>query len=171
MAMNLSKHVEVKDNPGMLYMTRRTMNYVFKVAWKEKKIIFFYYILKNIGYVLAEMKMLLLPKLLVDEIVAITEGAALEAHIKNAIFYVALTVLAESLSKLFVDTAETKIAYYSVFFERIFLYGLSSKSMSMDFEHTEDPTVLNQQNKATEGISWYSEGVTGMLDSFFNVIY
>ncbi|MCR4933624.1 MAG: hypothetical protein K6A29_05450, partial [Lachnospiraceae bacterium] len=74
--MNLSKHVEVKDNPGMLYMTRRTMNYVFKVAWKEKKIIFFYYILRLIGNVFSEIKMLLLPKLLVDEIVAITEGAA-----------------------------------------------------------------------------------------------
>ncbi len=171
MAMNLSKHVEVKDNPGMLYMTRRTMNYVFKIAWKEKKIIFFYYILRLIGNVFSEIKMLLLPKLLVDEIVAITEGAALEAHLKNAIIYVALTVLAESLSKLLVDTAEKKIAYYNVFFERIFVYGLSEKSMTMDFEHTEDPTVLNQQNKAKEGISWYSDGVTGMLDSFFNVIY
>ncbi|MBR6003650.1 MAG: ABC transporter ATP-binding protein, partial [Lachnospiraceae bacterium] len=69
------------------------------------------------------------------------------------------------------DTAEKKIEYYGVFFERVFVYDLSDKSMRMDFQHTEDPEVLNQQNKAKEGISWYSVGVTGMLESFFAVIY
>ncbi len=53
-----------------------------------------------------------------------------------------------------------------VFFE----VGLSEKVMKMDFEHTEDPDTLDQMNKAKEGISWYSGGVVGILNGFFNIV-
>ena len=41
---------------------------------------------------------------------------------------------------------------------------------SMDFEHTENPDALNQMSKAKEGISWYSGGVVGILDAFYNIL-
>ena len=164
------KHAE-DETPSMWYMTRRTLKYILKLAWKEKRIVYFYYLLRFIGEGLSEVKMLLLPKLLVDEIVAIIDGAGMEEHIGNAVFYIALTVAAEFLSGLIVTTSQKKLNYYGVYFNRIFTYGLSAKSMEMDFQHTEDPTVLNQQNKAKEGIGWYSGGVTGMLESMFSVIY
>ena len=40
----------------------------------------------------------------------------------------------------------------------------------MDFEHTEDPDTLDQMNKAKEGMSWYSGGVVGILNGFFNIV-
>ena len=164
------KHAE-DETPSMWYMTRRTLKYILKLAWKEKKIVYFYHFMRFIGEGLSEVKMLLLPKLLVDEIVAIIDGAGMEEHIGNAVLYIALTVAAEFLSGLIVTTSQKKLNYYGVYFNRIFTYGLSAKSMEMDFQHTEDPTVLNQQNKAKEGIGWYSGGVTGMLESMFSVIY
>ena len=160
-----------KEDIGLLHKTGITLKYVFQVAWREKKIVFLLYFLKLAGLVLGEFKMLLLPKLLVDEVVAISGGADLQVHLHNAIFYVALTAGAEFLSRLLGNIADSSLSYESVYLDRIFQYTLCEKSMEMDFQHTEDPEALNQRNKAEEGINWYSGGVTGMLGCLCRVVY
>ena len=159
------------DKPGIWFMTRRTLKFVFKTAWQEKKIVFLLYIIKFIGLVLGELKLLLLPKLLVDEVVAISGGAAVEQHLHNAIVYVVLTVGAELLSRTLGNIADSSLSYCSVYLDRILTYKLCEKTMDMDFQHTEDPEVLDQRTKAEEGISWYSEGITGMLGGVCGVAY
>ncbi|MBE3583653.1 MAG: ABC transporter ATP-binding protein [Limnochordaceae bacterium] len=39
---------------------------------------------------------------------------------------------------------------------------IGRKTMEMDFEYTESPQALNQLEKATTGISWYSGGIEGL---------
>ncbi|MBP5332136.1 MAG: hypothetical protein J6Y89_09825, partial [Lachnospiraceae bacterium] len=162
---------EQADKPGLIFMTRKVLKYVFSVAWKTKKSIFFMYFLRFLGSALSELKVLLLPKLLIDEIVAIKDGAAVETHIKTIVLYVALTVSAEFLSRLLSNIANSSINYYSTIFERALNERMCEKSMTMDFQYTEDPDVLTQQRKAQEGISWYSGGITGMLGSLYDIIY
>ena len=166
-----AKTKKKSDKPGVLKMTRRTMKYVFKTAWKEKKLVYLLYLLKFIAGALGELKLLLLPKLLIDEVVALSDGAALDMHLNNAIFYIGLTLGADFLSKTLMNVADSTLAYCSIYLDRILTYRLSEKSMSMDFQHTEDPEVLDQQTKAKDGISWYSEGITGMLGALYDVIY
>lgn len=169
--MQNSENKEKEKKPGLIFMTRRVMRYVFKTAWREKKIVFFLYFIKLIADIFGEFKMLLLPKLLVDEIVAITNGAGIEEHLHNAIFYVILTAIAELLSRVLVNIADSSLSYEAVYLDRIFTYELAAKSMEMDFQHTEDPEVLDQYKRAEEGISWYSGGVIGMLRCCYYLTY
>ena len=42
--------------------------------------------------------------------------------------------------------------------------------MKMDFEHIENPDTLDQMNKAKDGMEWYSGGVVGIVNHFFDII-
>lgn len=157
--------------PGLWLMTRRTLGFVIRTAWQKKKIVFFLYLVKFLGGALGELKLLLLPKLLVDEVVAISLGESLEQHLERAILYVGLTLAAELLSRVLGNIADSSLSYCQVFLDRELTYLLCDKTMSMDFEHTEDPKVLDQRTKAQEGISWYSGGIIGILGGLYDVIY
>jgi ATP-binding cassette subfamily C protein len=162
---------QMEKGPSVWHMTKRSLGYMLKIAWTEKKSVFFLYILKFFGAALSELKVLLLPKLLVDEIMAIKSGLPLEDHMQRILLYVGLTVGAELLSRFLGNTADSSLNWYSAYFDRVLQYRLCTKSMEMDFQYTEDPTVLDQQNKAKEGISWYSGGVIGVLRCFYEVVY
>ncbi len=154
-----------------LKMTIPTLKYMLKTAWKAKKSVFFIYLLDFIGMALGDLKLILLPKLIVDELVLIKGGAPASEHLSNIILYVGLTVVLEFISRVIQEGGARLKDYYSEWFDQHFQYILSEKSMEMDFQYTEDPEVLTQQNKAKEGISWYSGGVMGILSCFFNIIY
>lgn len=160
-----------KEGPGKLFMTRATLKYMLKIAWREKKGVYFIYLLRFVAMALSELKVLLLPKLLIDEIVAIKDGASVDTHLKTIVLYVALTVTAEFLSSFLQNIANSTLNWYSEFFDRVLVYRLCEKSMEMDFQYTEDQDVLNKQDRAKEGISWYSGGVTGILGRFYDIIY
>ncbi|MCR4961693.1 MAG: ABC transporter ATP-binding protein/permease [Lachnospiraceae bacterium] len=160
-----------EKGPGLVFMTRKTLQYVLKVAWQEKKVIYLFYILRFLGSALSELKVLLLPKLLIDEIVAIKDGASVEDHLKTVALYVGLTVIAEFLSRFFSNVANSYINWANTFFDRTLYQKACEKSMTMDFQYTEDPKVLDQQQKAMEGISWYSGGVVGVLNCFYEIVY
>ena len=160
-----------EKRPGKLFMTKETLKFMLKLAWREKKSVYFIYLLRFFATALSEIKVLLLPKLLVDEIVALKDGAPVEDHLKTIIIYVALTVTAEFLSSVLSNIAGSSLNWYNEFFDRILVYRLCEKSMNMDFQYTEDPEVLNKQNRAKEGISWYSGGVIGILGRFYEMIY
>ncbi len=157
--------------PGIWTMTRKVLKFVFKTVWHEKKSVYLLYLLSALGNGLSELKVLLLPKLLVDEIVAIKDGMPVEDHLKNIVFYVILTVTAEFVSRLLRNIANSSFSWCQTYFDRVLQYGICEKSMSMDFQYTEDPDVLNQLEKAREGISWYSGGVISMLNCFYWIIY
>ena len=40
------------DTPGIWFMTKRTLSYVFRTAWKEKRFVYFLYFIKFVGAVL-----------------------------------------------------------------------------------------------------------------------
>ncbi|MCR5824574.1 MAG: ABC transporter ATP-binding protein/permease [Lachnospiraceae bacterium] len=152
-------------------MTGKCLKYFLRFAWTERKSVFFAYVLLFMGTAISDLKYLLLPKLLVDEIVAVKAGAPAEEHLKIIVVYVALTVGGEFLSRIFNNIGNHYINYCNVFFERKMTERLCTKSMTMDFQYTEDPKVLDQQQKAKEGASWYSGGVTGILSCFYQIIY
>ncbi len=159
-----------ENTPGKLYMTKKTLSYMLKLAWKEKKSVFFIYFIDFLSRAVSTAEALLLPKLLVDEIVAIKDGAPLEGHLKTVILYVLLTVLATLLSRVLANIASSSLNCYSEYFDRILAFKICEKSMDMDFQYTEDPEVLNRQNRAKEGISWYSGGVIGILGRFHELL-
>ena len=120
--------------------------------------------------VISKKRNIISSKYLVDEIAAIIGGGKAEEHIPTAIFCIALIVGVTLLAALINYLVNEIKNVYSEWFNEYFEVGLSEKVMKMDFEHTEDPDTLDQMNKAKEGMSWYSGGVVGILNGFFNIV-
>ena len=150
--------------------TLPTLKFMLKTAVKNKPQLFIAYVLQVVVSFSQTMVNIISSKYLVDEIAAIIGGGKAEEHIPTAIFCIALivgvTLLAALINYL---VNEIKNVYFE-WFNEYFEVSLSEKVMKMDFEHTEDPDTLDQMNKAKEGMSWYSGGVVGILNGFFNIV-
>lgn len=151
-------------------VVRRTLTFMLKTAWREKPSLFFSYLGLFFGEFVATMKKVLLPKLLIDELVLVVEGAALSAHLRQIVSYAALIVGLDFLVSLLKGFMEKIKNTLREWFDEYFQVTLADQAMKMDFEHTEDPAALDQLNKAKEGISWYSGGVVGVLDSAYQLV-
>ena len=147
-----------------------TLKFMLKTAVKNKPQLFIAYALQVVVSFSQTMVNIISSKYLVDEIAAIIGGGKAEEHIPTAIFCIALIVGVTLLAALINYLVNEIKNVYSEWFNEYFEVGLSEKVMKMDFEHTEDPDTLDQMNKAKEGMSWYSGGVVGILNGFFNIV-
>ena len=149
---------------------KNTLKYVTKTVWKNKPQLYFIYL----GYFLlmfVEMGInILLPKFIIDEIVLIVQGADVSLHLRNAVCFIALSLGANFLYELIRRVLGHYVTYLNEFFNAYVNLEIERKSMSMDFEYTEDPEVLNQLNRAKDGISWYSGGIIGVWDQFYRLV-
>lgn len=166
-----NKMFDSEDKKSDIKTTFKTLKFMLDTAWKQKKFLYFLYFLRAVSDALSELKLLLLPKLLMDELVAITGGAELEEHLHLVITYVVMTLVAELLSRVIGNIASSNISVCAEQLDAYFGECICDKAMGMDFEHTEDPTALDQRDKAQTGISWYSGGVIGILNCLYQVIY
>lgn len=149
---------------------RKTLKFMLKTAWTQKPALFLIYLVLFLLTILQKFSMVLLPKFLIDELMlAVAQKSAAE-HLHNIILYVALTCGIVLFSSLFGGLATQCKDVISEWFNEYFQIMLADKSMRMDFEQTEDPAVLDSQARAQEGISWYSGGVVGILEHFFQII-
>ena len=147
-----------------------TLKFMLKTAVKNKPQLFIAYALQVVVSFSQTMVNIISSKYLVDEIAAIIGGGKAEEHIPTAIFCIALIVGVTLLAALINYLVNEIKNVYSEWFNEYFEVSLSEKVMKMDFEHTEDPDTLDQMNKAKEGMSWYSGGVVGILNGFFNIV-
>ena len=151
-------------------IVRRTLLYMMKTAWREKPSLFGLYLMQFFALLLQKIQVVVLPKFLMDELVLILNRSAVESHVKNVIFYVAVICGMNLVINLVNNiTFQAKVVleeWFTEYFEML----LGDHTMKMDFEHTEDPAVLDQMNRAKEGIGWYSGGITGVLNSTFDMV-
>lgn len=152
-------------------VTKKTLAFMLSFAWREKRSLYLLYLIRFIGSALGQLKILLLPKLLVDELMAVIGGESADQHLQRIIVFAAITVVAELLSNVLINIADSKRNVYSQIFNTRFSEMLSAKSMGMEFAYTENPKVLDKQNEAKEGISWYSGGLVSILDCLYQVIF
>ena len=149
----------------------KTLFYMLRVIRKKAKGLYALYVLKFIGSALGEVQRLLLPKLLIDELVLVIDGADKAAHVKPVITYVALSLAAVFLSRFLNNICDSHKNVYSNITDLYFQEKLAEKCMEMDFQYTESPEVLDKQEKAKTGISWYSGGAVSIIDCFFSILY
>ena len=149
----------------------KTLFYMLRVIRKKAKGLYALYFLKFLGNALGEIQRLLLPKLLIDELVLVIDGADKAAHVKPVITYVALTLAALFLSRFLNNICDSHKNVYSSITDLYFQEKLAEKCMEMDFQYTESPEVLDKQEKAKTGISRYSGGAVSIIDCFFSILY
>ena len=149
---------------------RRTIAFMLRVAWREKPALFASYLILFVGNAATTMKNVLIPKLLLDELLLVTEGAALSEHLQLLVLYAALDVGVGALVRVTNSVAERTKGELDEWFKEYCDVMLAEHAMQMDYEHTEDPDALDQLNKAREGMSWYSGGVVGILDCVYRIV-
>lgn len=165
-----SPKVSEQKLPNKKYGTERTLKFMLQTAWKQYPGLYFTYFLQLLADCIQKAQAVLLPKFLIDELTLLASSGHAEEHLKNAVVYVLLTVACILCSNLINQVAGYQKSIYRVKLDHYFEEVLSGHTMKMDFEHTENPEALNQVAKAKDGISWYSGGVVGILDQFYNIV-
>lgn len=133
-----------------------TMKLFFKTAYEIKPVVFvlqFFYIIVNTVWPFINV---IFPKLVIDEL---TGGR----DINKIILYTVLTLGLDFLCINLRNTLYHFIELHKDGIDRRFSEIKAKKAMEMDFEHTENPEVLDQFTKADEGLSGYSGGAVGIL--------
>lgn len=149
---------------------KRTLKFMVSVAWKERPSLFVVYALLFVAQLIQKAQIVILPKFLIDELMLIVGGAPAENHLRNVILYVALICGSNLLANIMSNVANQWRSVLEEWFNEYFEVRLAEHTMQMDFEHTEDPAALDQLNRAKEGISWYSGGVVGVLNSVYDLV-
>ena len=149
---------------------KRTLKFMVSVAWKERPSLFVVYGLLFVAQLIQKAQIVILPKFLIDELMLIVGGAPAEQHLQNVVFYVVLICGSNLLANVMSNVAFQWRSVLEEWFNEYFQVRLAEHAMQMDFEHTEDPAALDQLNRAKEGISWYSGGVVGVLNSVYALI-
>lgn len=84
--------------------------------------------------------------------------------------YAGLTIMLTLLMNLINGICTHVKNLYREWFNEYFEIELADYAMRMDYQYTKDPEALDQLSRAKEGISWYSGGVVGILDSLYDII-
>ena len=159
-ANNDKKKIGIK---AKINLTISTYRFFFKKIWQFKKRAFLVQIIAIIAEIINPFVIVVFPKLVIDELLG-------QQKLDKIILYVILTIgISQGLS-LIISLANIKLEKYSDFLNRKLENLLSKKSMTMDFQYTENPEVLFQMQKAKEGISWYSGGPIRMMQIVSRVI-
>ncbi len=149
---------------------KRTLKFMVSVAWKERPSLFLVYAILFVAQLIQKAQIVILPKFLIDELMLIVGGAPAEQHLQNVVLYVALICGSNLLANVMNNVAYQWRSVLEEWFNEYFEVRLAEHTMQMDFEHTEDPAALDQLNRAKEGISWYSGGVVGVLNSVYDLV-
>lgn len=161
---------KVKSGSKKEPVVRSVLSLMIKTAWKEKPVLFLSYFGLFFGEFVDSIKKVLLPKFLIDELVLVINGAPVSEHTNMIVLYTSLIIVIEFCASILNSCMRRIKVSLNEWFNGYFEVKLAGQAMNMDFEHTENPDVLDQLNKAKEGISWYSGGVVGILDSLYQMI-
>lgn len=161
--------LQVRKKEKQQPVVGETLRFMLKTVRKEKPSLFFVYALQFVAQIALHTDGILLPKFLIDELVLIIGGAPVEEHLPKVILFAALILGISLVANLLNALSYHIIDVIREWFNQYFEVELSKHTMSMDFEHTEDPEALDKIAKAKDGMSWYSGGVVGVLDQLFNI--
>ena len=159
-----------RDAKRELHLCVETVSFMLKIACKEKPQLLVLYVLRIFADIMEKVQDVLLPKFIIDELLLVLSGADAAIHMKSAVFYVVFTILLQLMKNIIKNvTFQWENVLFEWFNEYIDLQ-MADHAMRMDYEHTENPQALEVLNKAKEGMSWYSGGVTGVLGNFYTVV-
>ena len=70
----------------------RVIKFMLKTAKEEKPLLFFTYFIDLVVEILRKIQIIVVPKFLIDELVAIYNGNGIEVHLKNAIIFASVVI-------------------------------------------------------------------------------
>lgn len=148
----------------------RSLSFILKLAWEKKPILFLVYLIQLIAEVSRTMLAVILPKYIIDYLMEVLQGKPYQEVQFKLLLTIGILIGSHLLCNATANLANAIRAAYGEWFNRHLEEELARHAMTMDFEHTEDPTALDQLNRAREGINWYSGGVEGILSNFYAIV-
>lgn len=135
--------------------TRKTIAYFYGRVWREKPVYFLWLALTILCMAVRPFANIFLPRFIIDELL---QGKRQEVLIQ----YVLILILSNWILGSAIQIFNCQCIKLDVWFERYFDRLFTGRCMTMDFEHTENPKVLDQARKAREGMGFYSGGLGGL---------
>ena len=126
----------------------------------------FFFVLKTLRMLITTASPfipLFISPLIVDEIVG-------DRDIRKLITLAAILIISEIVLQVLGDICSNYINRYATRIERYFNILIGRHVMELDFQLTEDKEALEQIEKATTGMDWYSGGVNGVSEQFFGFL-
>lgn len=149
---------------------KKVLKNMFYEAAKNRPVVFLAYFIQFSVNLIQKFQFIVLPKFLIEELLAVYNGDTPSVHLQKIIFLVALILGINFFGNILNGIANWIKNLSQEWFNEYFQVKINQQSMSVDFECTEDSKVLDQMNKAKEGMDWYSGNVCGILDQFFSII-
>lgn len=149
---------------------KKVLKNMFYEAAKNRPIVFLAYFIQFSVSLIRKFQIIVLPKFLIEELLAVYNGDEPSAHLQRIVFLVVLTLGIMFFGNILDGIANWIKNLSQEWFNEYFQVKINQQSMSIDFECTENPQVLDQMNKAKEGMDWYSGNVCGILDQFFSIV-
>lgn len=140
-----------------------TLKYFYREAFHYQPLYFIYVTFSILINAISPFINILMPKLAIDELMG-------EKNIKRIVMIVLIILFGNMLANMIKNFLTETMAKYADRFERYFKVEISNRTMSMDFEHTEDPEALEQASRAETGMDWYSGGIAGLTRSFMDIV-
>ena len=124
-------------------ITRETLKFVFKTAWKERPSVFLVYLMKFISEFASKMQNAIMAKLIIDELVLMITGAEFAQHLANAAIFAGLYIVIQLLTGVLGSAATQLESVHQEWFSEYVDIQLADRTMKMDFEHTEDLSTVS----------------------------
>lgn len=141
----------------------KAVRYLMPIAWKENKQYIFLQIIKLIADILFPFVEIICMPLIIKELFGARRPEVV-------LTYIAILVVGNGL--LYWISSFTNIASQkgNIVYGNYLSHQVMMKGMELDFSMTENRKVLDQVEKAKQGITWYSNGIPGILEPFFQII-
>ncbi len=136
--------------------------YFFKAIWKLKPSIYLCYFVEICMSFIQPMLITIMPRFVIDELLSGKDA-------KKVVTYVLIMVLGYEFCGLLVNFSKCQKAKQKDAINRHFNMMLSQRTMCMDFQHTENPDILNQIEQIKSGMN-YTGGSTALLDCVSGII-
>lgn len=135
--------------------TLQTVAYFYREVFRNKPVYFLYLGLTILCMAARPFANIILPKFIIEELLQ-------QKRVELLLLYVLVLVLSNWILQSLIYIFSRQNYKLDVWFEQYFDKQYTGKCMTMDFEYTEDPDVLNQGRKAQDGMGFYSGGMWGL---------
>ncbi|MDF2543348.1 MAG: transporter, ATP-binding protein [Herbinix sp.] len=149
-----------KEKP--LYNTIQNCIYLCKGAWESDKLIYLFFGAYTIISAINPFIGILFPKFILDEL--LTSKRAEILLLLLAVFFISSALFSYFIAYL-------RNAYFPrmVQIRFYFIRKLSEKCMTMDFQNTEDATILNDKETVSRCVQNNNNGIEGVLHKLFSM--
>ena len=143
--------------------TGKTISYFLKEIWKNKPVYFVFFTLSILLMSVRPFLNIVFPKWIIEEMLG-------DRRVDMLAAYVVLLIVGNWITGTLIQVFYMQNYKLDIWFESYFERELTRQCITMDFEYTENPKVLDQVAKARDGMGFYSGGLRGMCDCLKKIL-